>query len=71
MNIEQSDKLIKFFEFLHNNPPSPFNRNYDPNAKKRHCAIISNLWKDPAFENLPREERARIIGEKLKESKNG
>lgn len=48
--------LDKHFEALHNNPPKPFNPDYDPMAKTWSSMVVQSMEKDGFYDNHTREE---------------
>lgn len=48
-----------FWDYHHNNPPAPFNPDYDPKAKDRYVAVSASMEADGFYLNHSREE-ARI-----------
>ena len=48
--------IVKYFEFLHNNPPPPFNPQYAPKAKARYRQVTSSMEKDNFYESHTREQ---------------
>ena len=51
-------KLEQTFEHLHNNPPSAFNPDYDPMAKKWSKLATQSMEKDGFYSNHSRSECA-------------
>lgn len=48
--------LAAHFEYLHNNPPPPFNPHYDPKAEDWHDRVATSMEKDDFYTNHTREE---------------
>jgi hypothetical protein len=51
-------KYVNIFEYWHNNPPPPFNPDFDPKAKDRGRAVATSMEADGFYENHTREECA-------------
>lgn len=50
--------LEQHFEWLHNNPPIPFNPDFDPKAKDRSSRVTASMEADKFYDNHTREECA-------------
>jgi hypothetical protein len=61
------------FHLHHNNPPPPFNPNFDPNAAKRYSKVSASMEEDNFYASHTRDEcreewRRRYEELKLKDS---
>lgn len=61
--------LTKFFEYHHNNPPEPFNKSYNPQAKTISDNVSKEMEAEGYYDTHTREEcaieRSRRINERM------
>jgi len=62
--------LEEQFLFLHNNPPPPFNPDYDPKAIKRSRRVTQSMEADNYYANHSREECREEWHGRYERSKN-
>jgi hypothetical protein len=45
-----------YFEYIHYNPPAPFNPDYDPKAANRYNLVTASMEADDFYSTHTREE---------------
>ena len=48
--------LGQFFQIQHDNPPPPFNEDFDPKAEERYRKVTESMQADDFYANHSREE---------------
>jgi hypothetical protein len=59
----------EYFMFLHNNPPAPFNPDYDPKATERARQVTRSMEADDFYATHNREECKAEWGRRYDELK--
>lgn len=63
-----------YFAYWHDNPPAPFNPDFDPNAAERYRRVTKSMEADRLYETHTREECKAEWGrryDELKEAEQG